>query len=1332
MIYYHDDLLSSPWEEAINKRITLILEQILIKGLPLRLKPCAGDNRQWWRTPLQGNHYYLWFSNGKRLSFNEQIPSLFLRDIRHHDDHSPLHAGALSDYHPLEAQDIFGQHQDFASYYTPEQQQFILEQTAFKLLKGGPGTGKTTILLHAVRKLDEKSVLYLSYSSELAIAAERFFQAIPRADQTVLCYSWYHWLQLLLGQPLPTHEEDSMQALQNIFQKRAHAYPQWQEPLFQRTLFHELRTYFWGFNEADSNSYTLLSPRRYLSRREAILGRKVAHEALRLVEFMHKEGRTNELFPWLSAARKLAEKPHLARKNFSDVTAIVIDEVQDLTPIEWLALLEVAKALTIKTLLIAGDEGQTVLGTDFSWERLQETIKQYQNALHLTELQGNVRSPLPITELVIRLGNLYRLLESDSRPENNQTPGRNDLEGNVFILFLEKTETWQDDLVKLTSDEQWAVISVERRQKNYPIKTVFDAKGLDFKNVIVLGLSQWLQQFNRIEGEFLQDRRVGGIGALLLREMIDELRVAFSRATENLYLVLNPEDLEKTAWHFHTQQLITWLQDYPPQDFSELTIDFSKLEPSEQLGHLLTIVRRELVRNPKQSYQRLLHAIDLYEQFSALVEDFGEQSFFTLLAELMMQHFASKASLTPQDWQIFPKIFEKIKKFYPGAELLFFYDLAEHIEKMAGQPLTAEAIQTFLDLLPQTAKNIAWLRAYLLQLGSLWMPFLEQWLISEPYQTERWALLQQAEIWLLGQALTVQSYQEKRHLVEARIDAQWWKAALHQQDRRLFTHYLFERPKDMLPPLQEQEAKAWLGFFQAETYALATFAQVSETENKKISAGLTYLSLKFQPIIEKAHLHKSILLQVISEIAKIYWLNNEKVTSLKEKSLYFKKIYALENAIADAAYDLFFSSPVVKQQWQGLENTFINYFRLIDEKNYQQAQKSFADLSLLKQYRDLPRQFYDWFVDDRRQIVSEKDEKLARKMRDLFDNFWSFRSGSLKKLTEEYYKTYKNQSWRIDSMRLFEFLLALRWLSVNSTLELITPQQRFTLSVHPLQKKPIDWVRLDAGERIYNYENNILIINEKIQKLRFLDEMPSAALAYRDSKSFIARHPDVALCFAEEICVYRLNNHGRRQERFSVQLPESISAAKIEHWDYHRGQLVIATSEKLYFYEQETSGKKTRWHDLTYSKTNNFERLSNQPREKTWLKFLPGQRSQGLLWREGRMQRFFWHNQQQTLLLEEHYVDCPAIEQASFSANGEWLVCTHPNALLSVWWLLERKLERIQQAKLPAGKVIDFLLVHPNVPLFTLQVGQEVLLIQLSESNKKVSLQQALDRHFDA
>ncbi len=124
--------------------------------------------------------------------------------------------------------------------------------------------------------------------------------------------------------------------------------------------------------------------------------------------------------------------------------------------------------------------------------------------------------------------------------------------------------------------------------------------------------------------------------------------------------------------------------------------------------------------------------------------------------------------------------------------------------------------------------------------------------------------------------------------------------------------------------------------------------------------------------------------------------------------------------------------------------------------------------------------------------------------------------------------------------------------------------------------------------------------------------------------------------------------------------------------------------------------------------------------------------TQGFLWRDKQIQRFFWHNQQKTLNIEERSVACPPIEKASFSAGGEWLVCTHPNAFITVWWLLERKLELVHEAKLPAVKAIDFLLVHPHAPLFTLQVGQALLFIQLAETSKKTSLQQAIAQHFSS
>src|SRR5207245_4995409 len=86
------------------------------------------------------------------------------------------------------------------------------------------------------------------------------------------------------------------------------------------------------------------------------------------------------LLAW-NACVKLASASvgDLRSRKLLDFDCIAIDEVQDLTPIEALVFVLLAEAIqkhhgSSPTLLIAGDEAQTVRPTDFEWGWLNDLL----------------------------------------------------------------------------------------------------------------------------------------------------------------------------------------------------------------------------------------------------------------------------------------------------------------------------------------------------------------------------------------------------------------------------------------------------------------------------------------------------------------------------------------------------------------------------------------------------------------------------------------------------------------------------------------------------------------------------------------------------------------------------------------------------------------------------------------------------------------------------------------------------------------------------------------------------------------------------------------------
>ena len=105
-------------------------------------------------------------------------------------------------------------------------------------------------------------------------------------------------------------------------------------------------------------------------------------------------------------------------KTLKDVDVVLIDEIQDLTEIEYFFLLMYVKTLDSNSnIIVAGDESQTVKPSLFKWTAFNDTLrnkakiapiqknsKEYQGRFNLEE---SLRSPTQIANLIHNTKSLY-------------------------------------------------------------------------------------------------------------------------------------------------------------------------------------------------------------------------------------------------------------------------------------------------------------------------------------------------------------------------------------------------------------------------------------------------------------------------------------------------------------------------------------------------------------------------------------------------------------------------------------------------------------------------------------------------------------------------------------------------------------------------------------------------------------------------------------------------------------------------------------------------------------------------------------------------------------
>lgn len=222
---------------------------------------------------------------------------------------------------------------------------------------------------------------------------------------------------------------------------------------------------------------------------------------------------------------------------------VVIDEVQDLTPLELASALKVAQSWssTLPNLFVAGDEGQVVRPTFFEFAELNDLLYQDQYKPATTTLGSNLRSPKVIADCVTRVKVFHRLLlpkyrpaDQKHRPSTYETDALLGLyvfehQDEVSTLLSELTQHPTVQLIDLFEDPQMIrdTLGVDEAMTRH-FNTAEDTKGLEFTSVCIVGAAHVIE---RLDKEYAQDDPIA------FRLNVNRLRVAISRAMEHLIFI---------------------------------------------------------------------------------------------------------------------------------------------------------------------------------------------------------------------------------------------------------------------------------------------------------------------------------------------------------------------------------------------------------------------------------------------------------------------------------------------------------------------------------------------------------------------------------------------------------------------------------------------------------------------------------------------------------------------------------------------------------------------------------------------------------------------------
>ncbi len=665
-LFCHPDFLErleSYRTQPVGKRAALLLQRLLIDPERLHYKGTQGENKGWRRSRLggtSGSHFYAWWAPAGALPLkgfqNTPAGALFLRDIRHHDDHTPLPAHNFpDDYLPITVPEV--RREDFGpAPWTPQQAKFAGARDNVRILKGHPGSGKTTALLHAADQTNAKNILYLTYSSDLAALARSYFDRYCTNSREYHVTTFPQFVRGLLNvttPPVPLAEQRSRFRVEVASLSRNLG--PWAQNI--PALFDEFHAHIiGGALPARVGRFSAAPIQRrndadYISSRSRFTGAPAAEMANAAATRLEKSGGpiATRLFPDLHLAWSAVQQlPNLSAEKLP-WDCIAIDECQDLTPIETFFIARLAKRLQELRgrpipVLIAGDEAQTVRPTDFEWGWLSDIFHAEVATPSVHKLSANLRSPRQIAELINKVWDLYAHLEKRDRPSGQ---GWASIEDDATDQILYCAAAPGADLTTLLADlqsrEGLAIVSFADNQSNIPgALTPSEIKGLDFHSVCIIDPGAQLEK--------VQTTRYNPVDIenLTRRLAIDQLRVAVSRPTERLiWLDISPNPARVfTSLHFLNGPIPNHSALTPAALY--LSLQEENLDLDERVQRCQQDARQYLAIRPDLAWSRAHQAVTLLgrqTEINAILDPLTRKTAYATLAEVCFSLGMRKAKL---------------------------------------------------------------------------------------------------------------------------------------------------------------------------------------------------------------------------------------------------------------------------------------------------------------------------------------------------------------------------------------------------------------------------------------------------------------------------------------------------------------------------------------------------------------------------------------------------------------------------------------------------------------------------------------------------------------
>lgn len=774
-LFCHQEFLEKlavPGNASLARRAVFLMQRLAVDARRLHYKPTYGPNRGWRRSRLggnQGSHFYAWWApkNAPPLKDSDGFSNapegaLFLRDIRHHDDHSLLPPQSFEDHYlPLTVSELRREEYGPAPWTAP-QARFASARQAVRVLKGHPGSGKTTALWHAADSTGAARTLYVTYSRDLAALARDYFDRYCSSLKQFHVITFPQLIRQLLG---VNAAYDSERELRQRFARDlapfARSLGAWTHS--QAALYDEFYAHLVGaalpapIGRFAASKQPRVPDKSYRERRTRSIGPEAATAALATAARLERQDTAtlaDRYFPELALAWSAVERLRAWASGAAeskvdpawlDFGCIAVDEAQDLSPIEAFAVVELGALIRRRhgpvSLLWAGDEAQTVRPTDFEWGWLSDLLHAQIATPSEYKLSANLRSPRRIAEIVNRVWDLYSLIQKQERPRGTGNSEIDDDATDQILYCTAVPGPELDELLgSLSAREGLALITLEDTVPAFipesvrpAVLTVSEAKGLDFHSVCVIDAGRHIEGILREEGRV----RVGAdIETLHKRLAIDQLRVAISRPTERLlWLDINPTDkvVRASIAFLNGGSLEAGVSSSVPAAVVKI-LEEDELDAEERVQRCQADARQYLEVKPEMAWSRAQQAVTLLGSPgspAAVTDEAARHATHLMLAEICFTLGFRNTRLAPELGR--PNLLAEAERAAGNARRYGLAAIIHAIERVhcASAEARLESLAELAQVLPRYKGEVEpWL---LLEIGAKsreWIETLEAALVS--------------------------------------------------------------------------------------------------------------------------------------------------------------------------------------------------------------------------------------------------------------------------------------------------------------------------------------------------------------------------------------------------------------------------------------------------------------------------------------------------------------------------------------------------------------------------------------------------------------------------